>query len=154
MPTVNSYSDEEAARIWENARANKNHSYHYVAFAIPGLTYAAEYARAIVSDYKSQFYAINEAGESGLLGNATFIPVEKANYYLSVVEHKPLPYSEDERVAHYRDVLEAQELYVKAQTIVVDLRDFYNLALELCYQFSIIPILEESRYAEQIEVLI
>ena len=62
---------------------------HYIAWAIPGLTYSAEFCRqginADADMYKSLFMKINESKETGTLyprANMTFLPVNAANYYM------------------------------------------------------------------------
>ena len=56
---------------------NQKYLHHYVAFAIPGLTFAAAYFGGNCDvNYKELFYVINSANEA-----ATLFPLHKATFF-------------------------------------------------------------------------
>ena len=98
--------------------------HHYVAYAIPGLTYAAEYCSKNIPNYRELFYEINSTNEAGTLYplyKATFMPVPRANYYLGTIEHRKTVSMED-KIGYYRDVVKANDM-IQTDTIVLDFRD-------------------------------
>lgn len=117
---------------WEDWEKNDKRKYHYVAYAIPGLTYAAAYfCNTSINDYKDLFYTINSRNEAGTLYpqyKATFLPVHRANYYQGSVEHRK-NVTEEEKRSYYRDVDKANTMMC-ADTIALDFRDL-DLLLEL-----------------------
>ena len=111
------------SREWDE---NMCYQYHYVAYAIPGLTFAANYFLKckVPGNYKELFYEINSKNETGTLYpfcKATFMPVPSANYYLGTVEHRKTV-TEKEIRNYYKDVLKANNM-MGTDTIVLDLRD-------------------------------
>ena len=113
---------------------DKKYEYHYVAFAIPGLTCSAAYflrCKEIVGDsYKRLFFNINHKNEAGTLfpnHKATFLPVHKANYYLGTIKHRD-GVTDAEFREYFRDVEKANSL-IGTDTIVFDLRDYNNMLL-------------------------
>ncbi len=110
---------------------NDKYNYHYVAFAIPGLTFAAEYFYINRSlNYKKLFYEINSANEAGTLfplHKATYLPVNKANYYMETIKHRENTSEKDQR-KYFKDVEKSNTMF-GTDTIVLDLRDF-DLILE------------------------
>ena len=148
-------------RVWKktvvsdewNGRPRRND--HYVAFAIPGLTYAAAYFQLTkIRDYKELFYRINQTDEPGTLDpeyNATFLPVHRANYYNEVVEHRPCT-TEESLKRYFGDVCIANSM-MNADTIVLDFRDIREAVLFASYVRIALDLLTNKRGISKIIVL-
>jgi hypothetical protein len=108
----------------------RNGEIHYISWAIPGLTFAADYIRQVLkvdSDtYKSLFREINTKKETGTVypkAYMTFLPIEKANYYSGTEIHNNYEYTVTEVFAQIKDVLRVNKDYIKAKILYIDIRD-------------------------------
>lgn len=108
----------------------KDGSSHYISWAIPGLTFATEFCKSGLNNnatnYKDLFAKINIARETGTLypqANMTFLPVEKANYYMGTEIHYDGEYTAEEKLSHMKDVLIANRDYIKVKRLYLDVRD-------------------------------
>ena len=145
--------DSSLSLKWEE---DNKYDFHYVAFAIPGLTFAAEYCMPFrkIFDYKELFYTINSNNEAGTLYpacNATFLPVHRANYYLGTIEHRS-SVTTDEIKTYFHDVDKANTM-MGTDTIVLDLRDFTELLLRFSYTQTALETLIHSALLNRIIVL-
>jgi len=108
---------------------------HYIAWANPGLTFAATMCQQglkINADaYKALFMEVNTKKETGTVyprANMTFLPVSEANYYMHTEKHHDSEYAKEDEFIQFRDAFIANRDYIKATKLYLDLRDFelYN----------------------------
>jgi len=136
---------------------------HYISWAIPGLTYSSHFCKqgvkANADACKALFMEINNKNETGTLyprAYMTFMPVEKANYYMETEAHYDGEYTEAEKKRHMNDALIANRDYIKAKKLYLDIRDLPNMDLMLMamqyreyYSEMIRKIIEQ----EQMEII-
>jgi hypothetical protein len=111
---------------------------HYISWAYPGLTYSAHFCqnglKVNAETYKTLFMEINSKGETGTLYprvNMTFLPINKANYYMGTIVHRNEEYTREEEICHLKDALIANRDYIKAKKLYLDIRDLPNMDIML-----------------------